>query len=74
VLVSFLTFHFQLRNRLATKLSAQASNGNAEFDIGAAFLKNTRLRHSIFRPDIVGISRSGRKCLNNHYQTIPFEE
>lgn len=63
IFFSVLLIHFRIRSFVAKKLSRNISNELSEFDFAQAFLKNTRLQHSIFRPEIVGLSRLKKKCI-----------
>lgn len=63
LIISALALHFYLRNYFAIKVAGALAEESSEFDLAGAFLRNTRIRHSVFRPDIVGLGWSGRKCL-----------
>ena len=52
--VSFFGLHFKVRHFVAQQLVNKLSNEKPEFNFAEAFLKNTRIWHSIFRPDIIG--------------------
>lgn len=54
VFLGFLVMHFSIRNFVAEKFVRKLKNKSSEFDLASAFLKNTRIQHSIFRPDIIG--------------------
>ena len=59
----FVWIHFSIRHFVAGQLVKKLSKEISEFDLTGAFLKNTRMRHSIFRPDIIGWNWLSRKCL-----------
>ena len=61
--ISYLVIHFSIRNFVARQLAAKLKKESTEFDFVNAFLKNTRLQHSIFRPDIIGWNWMTKKCL-----------
>ena len=61
--ICFVSLHFKIRNFVAKRLAIKLNKKSSEFDLAAAFLKNTRMQHSIFRPDIIGWGWLGRKCL-----------
>lgn len=61
--ISFAWIHFSIRNFVAEQFVMKLNENNSEFDLAAAFLKNTRIQHSIFRPDIIGWGWLNRKCL-----------
>lgn len=61
--ISFVVIHFSIRNFVAEQFVMKLNKNNSEFDLAAAFLKNTRIQHSIFRPDIIGWGWLNRKCL-----------
>ena len=52
------------RKNMLTKFNADNQNKEANDSLINAFLKNTRLRHSIFRPEPVGWGRRSRKLLH----------
>jgi hypothetical protein len=60
---SFVVMHFSIRNFIAEKFVRKLKNESSEFDLAGAFLKNTRIQHSIFRPDIIGRGWLSRKCI-----------
>ncbi|MDH5424587.1 MAG: hypothetical protein OEY29_06325 [Gammaproteobacteria bacterium] len=60
--LSFLILHFNIRRYVASKLAMKLSAESSEFDYSRAFLKNTYMLHSIFRPDIVGLGWLNNKC------------
>lgn len=60
---SFVFLHFVVRKYVARHIIRLLGKENSEFDFIAAFLKNTRIQHSIFRPDIAGLSRWNKRCL-----------
>ena len=62
-LLSFVVIHFRIRNFVARQLVKTISKEESEFNLAGAFLKNTAIQHSIFRPDIVGWNWLSRKCL-----------
>jgi len=62
--LSFVTIHFITRKFVATRLVKNVNNTSSEFDFAQAFLKNTRIQHSIFRPDIVGWGWLEKRCMN----------
>lgn len=62
-LLSFVVIHFSIRNFVARQLVKTISKEESEFDLAGAFLKNTAIQHSIFRPDIIGWNWLSRKCL-----------
>jgi len=66
--VSFIRIHFSIRHFVAGQLVKKLNKETSEFDLAGAFLKNTRIQHSIFRPDIIGWNWLSRKCLlkNSH--------
>ena len=59
----FVRLHFKIRSFVAKQLVKKVNEQSSEFDLASAFLKNTRLQHSIFRPDIIGWGWLNRKCL-----------
>ncbi|MFK5914746.1 MAG: hypothetical protein QM484_10235 [Woeseiaceae bacterium] len=61
--ISFIWIHFGIRHFVAAKLARKLNKEVTEFDLVGAFLKHTRIQHSIFRPDIIGWSGLNRKCL-----------
>ena len=61
--ICFVSLHFKIRKVVAKRLAIKLNKKSSEFDLAAAFLKNTRMQHSIFRPDIIGWGWLGRKCL-----------
>ena len=61
--ISYLVMHFNIRNFVAGQLAAKLKKESTEFDFSNAFLKNTRIQHSIFRPDIIGWNRMTKKRL-----------
>lgn len=61
--VSFIWMHFNIRYFVAAQLVRKLNKEASEFDLAGAFLKNTRIQHSIFRPDIIGWNWLSRKCL-----------
>ena len=61
--ICFVSLHFKIRNYVAKQLAIKLNKKSTEFDLAGAFLKNTRIQHSIFRPDIIGWGWLGRKCL-----------
>lgn len=66
LLLSFLVFmHFSIRHLVAKQFINEISRKSSEYDYAKAFLMNTRIYHSIFRPDIVGWNWFNRKCLQN---------
>jgi len=66
--ISFVMIHFSIRNFVAGQFVRKLNKESSEFDLAGAFLKNTRIQHSIFRPDIIGWGWLSRKCLlkNSH--------
>lgn len=60
---SFVLLHFKIRGFVAKQSAKKLNEQSSEFDLANAFLKNTRLQHSIFRPDIIGWGWLNRKCL-----------
>ncbi len=56
--------HFSARNYVAARLSRQLLREGSEFDFVTAFRRNTRVCHSIFRPDVVGWNWLNLKCLH----------
>lgn len=68
LLVSFSLLHFSIRNFVAKQLIRKLKKKSSEFDLAGAFKRNTRIQHSIFRPDIIGWGWLKRKCLlkNSH--------
>ena len=61
--VSFVRIHFGIRHFVAEQFVRKLNKEASEFDLAGAFLKNTRIQHSIFRPDIIGWNWLSRKCL-----------
>ena len=61
--VSFVRIHFGIRHFVAGQFVRKLNKEESEFDLAGAFLKNTRIQHSIFRPDIIGWNWLSRKCL-----------
>lgn len=61
--ISFAWIHFSIRHFVAGQFVRKLSKEASEFDLAGAFLKNTRIQHSIFRPDIIGWGWLSRKCL-----------
>ena len=61
--VSFIWIHFNIRHFVAAQFVRKLNKEASEFDLAGAFLKNTRIQHSIFRPDIIGWNWLSRKCL-----------
>lgn len=61
--ISFFMMHFSLRNFVAGQFAGKLNEKSSEFDLAGAFLKNTRIQHSIFRPGIIGWNWLNRKCL-----------
>ena len=61
--VSFIWIHFNIRHFVAVQFVRKLNKEASEFDLAGAFLKNTRIQHSIFRPDIIGWNWLSRKCL-----------
>lgn len=59
-----LSYHFWIRRKIAVSLASKLDDGTSEFNLSRAFLKNTRIQHSIFRPNIVGLGCLNRKRLN----------
>jgi hypothetical protein len=55
--------HFFIRKRVARSIARRLSRIEGPGNIAAAFLKNTRWRHSIFRPFAVGWTRGSRNIL-----------
>jgi len=67
--VSFVRTHFNIRHFVANQIVKKLSKETSEFDLVGAFLKSTRMQHSIFRPDIVGWNWLTKKCLKkNSYE------
>lgn len=60
---SYFVMHFSIRSFVAGKIATKLMKESTEFDFANAFLKNTRLQHSIFRPDIIGWNWKTKKCL-----------
>ena len=63
LLISFIMLHFNIRDFVAGQLVRKLNKESSEFDLAGAFIKNTRIQHSIFRPDIIGWGWLSRKCL-----------
>ncbi len=63
LLISFIMLHFNIRDFVAGHLVKKLNKKPSEFDLAGAFIKNTRIQHSIFRPDIIGWGWLSRKCL-----------
>lgn len=61
--VGFVWIHFSIRYFVAEQFVRKLRKEVSEFDLVNAFLKNTRMRHSIFRPDIIGWGWLSRKSL-----------
>lgn len=61
--ISFLIMHIGIRTLVAGHFAQKLEKESAEFDVANAFLKNTRIHHSIFRPDIIGWNWMTKKCL-----------
>ena len=61
--ISFIMMHFNIRDFVAEQYVKKLTKESTEFDFAGAFLKNTRIQHSIFRPDIIGLGWLSRKCL-----------
>ena len=61
--VGFIWIHFNVRHFVAAQLVRKLNKEASEFDLAGAFLKNTRIQHSIFRPDIIVWNWLSRKCL-----------
>ena len=61
--ICFVMLHFNIRSFVANQFAKKLNKKSSEFDLAKAFLRNTRIQHSIFRPDIIGWSWLGRKCL-----------
>lgn len=61
--ICFVRLHFTIRNFVANQFVKKLNKKLSEFDLAGAFLKNTRIQHSIFRPDIIGWGWLNRKCL-----------
>jgi len=55
--------HFFIRKRVARSIARRLSRIEGPGNIAAAFLKNARWRHSIFRPFAVGWTRGSRNIL-----------
>ena len=64
VIICYLLMHFSIRNFSAYRLAEKLNKESSEFDFAKAFLKNTRIQHSIFRPDIIGWNWMTKKCLD----------
>jgi len=56
-------FIFCIRRIVAKQVATKINREISEFDLAAAFLKNTRSQHSIFRADSIGWGWLSRKCL-----------
>lgn len=63
--VSFIWIHFNIRHFVAAQFVRKLNKDTSEFDLAGAFLKNTRIQHSIFRPDIIGWNWLSRKRIQN---------
>ena len=61
--ISFIWIHFMIRLFVAGQFVRKLNKEGSEFDLAGAFLKNTRIQHSIFRPDIIGWNWLSQKCL-----------
>ncbi len=61
--ISFIWMHFIIRHFVAGQFVRKLNKEESEFDLAGAFLKNTRMHHSIFRPDIIGWNWLSQKCL-----------
>lgn len=59
----FIYMHFNIRKFVAAQFVWKLKKESSEFDFVSAFLKNTRIQHSIFRPDIIGWNWMTKKCL-----------
>jgi hypothetical protein len=55
--------HFFIRNKVAKRIARHLARIEGPGSISAAFLKNTRWRHSIFRPIAVGWTRGSRNLI-----------
>jgi len=55
--------HFFIRKRVARSIARRLSRVEGPGNIAAAFMKNTRWRHSIFRPFAVGWTRGSRNII-----------
>lgn len=62
----FIKVHFNIRNFVANYHVRKVNNESSEFSFGQALLKNTRMQHSIFRPDIVGWGWFNKKCMGKN--------
>jgi len=62
-LLCFLVMHFSIRKFVANQFVKKLNRQHSEFDLAAAFLKNTRIQHSIFRPEIIGWGWLNKRCL-----------
>lgn len=63
VFIGIIWMHFSIRDYVSGQLVRKLNKEETEFDLASAFLKNTRIQHSIFRPDIIGWNWLSRKCL-----------
>lgn len=68
VFIAVVVMHFSIRNFVAEQLARKLDKESSEFDFTTAFLRNTRIQHSIFRPDIIGWGWFNKKCLLRHQQ------
>ncbi|NOY66321.1 MAG: hypothetical protein GXP13_02785 [Gammaproteobacteria bacterium] len=58
-----VAIHFRIRRWAAMKIASIINTESSEFNLSNAFLKNTRIRHSIFKPGIAGFGWLNRKRL-----------
>lgn len=63
VMITAGLVHFSLRKKMARSIANRLSRLEP-FDTPRAFLKNTRLRHSIYRPEPVGWASRAQRQLN----------
>ena len=66
VFLIFIKVHFNIRDFVAKQHVRKVNNESSEFSFGQALLKNTRMQHSIFRPDIVGWGWLNKKCMGKN--------
>lgn len=66
--ICLVRLHFNIRSFVANQFAKKLNKKSSEFDLAGAFLKNTRIQHSIFRPDIIGWGWLNRKCMFNKIQ------
>jgi len=58
-----ISFHFWIRRKVAVAIANKLDDEVSKLNLSRAFLRNTRARHSIFKPNIVGLGCLNRKRL-----------